>query len=603
MPRFDGSYPNFGLEYSPSVSVAKVAVPQAQSSFVGVPDGNLASLTSTGSRSLDPVGFVDLVGDLSGGVTATVAGGLFGTDPNHPMGFTCPDLILRSSGSGMRLTVQPSPGAGWWIEVQFLEGGNGYCARLESNSLKICRVDAGVSTVLKSTPVGATSSDVFSFVWDGNQRYQAFWGNVYVSEVDDSYSGLGSQMRVVSQGGKVSEFIGGVVKKADFDAVDAPYRNVFFTNILYYDGVDFPWVADSGTAFNAALQAVTGINTVPFVTLAYCKPSFLDGATPGVAPSKDALTDIVADWGQLVDDHPSLSHFIVWKDNQGFECGADGSSSFYDATPGCMLGDWDYPRYRDLFQATSEGLRSQSSGISVYGPNCHLSARGEGFDTLYGGVTVDSRDMGFLQFFLDDCFAATPLFTADGLAISGSFTSSEWELLIPYLKDLCAPLPLIVTSPDLPATPTQSNADDYVSVMNDFLDEGDVVFYNYGTDFFFHSPRLVFTEYDWTFTATLSLPSTMMNARLKVVGISDKVLRNGAVTIISDGATPYHFADELPVGNGFLQLGDLEAGVYSITVFGDKGQNGNAMLRIGIYSDNFDVLTLADTRFLGSPSE
>ena len=115
-----------------------------------------------------------------------------------------------------------------------------------------------------------------------------------------------------------------------------------------------------------------------------------------------------------------------------------------------------------------------------------------------------------------------------------------------------------------------------------------------------YSPKLVTDSYDWSFSATLVVPYQMKNAKLKVAAITDEILLNSWIRIVSDHATPYVLADELPSGNGSLLLGNLEEGTYSFTVSGDQGKSGTAMLRVGIYSDNFDVLTLADTKFLGS---
>ena len=57
-------------------------------------------------------------------------------------------------------------------------------------------------------------------------------------------------------------------------------------------------------------------------------------------------------------------------------------------------------------------------------------------------------------------------------------------------------------------------------------------------------------------------------------------------------------ADELPSGTGTLLLGHLEEGTYFITIFGIEAFSGTATLRIGNPTDNFDVLTLADTKLL-----
>jgi hypothetical protein len=134
---------------------------------------------------------------------------------------------------------------------------------------------------------------------------------------------------------------------------------------------------------------------------------------------------------------------------------------------------------------------------------------------------------------------------------------------------------------------------------NDDLDAGDILFGDF-TGLTFNSPRTTLTYYDWVFSATLNVPYEMKNAKLKVAAISDKILLNPGVRITNDAATSYVLADELPSGNGYLLLGNLQEGTYSISIFGDKGEAGTATLRIGIYSDNFDVLTLADTKFLGA---
>lgn len=600
MPRFDGSYPNLGLEYSPLPPLNKTAVPQVESVFADGSDGDMSGLSTTGGRSLDPSPYVDIKDDISGAVTATIVNGFFGSDPNNPMGFTCPNLTLRSGGSGMQASVQPGIGSGWWTEIRFTDGNDGYLVRLESGLLGLYRMDGGIATLLGSAGVGTTTEKVLSLTCDDGQKFKAYWGDEYITEIDDTYGVLGLSMSLVSKGGSVRSFIAGVTKGASFDTVDAPFRGAYFTNILYYDGVNFPWVADSSTVFDAGLLNVTGVNAIPFVTLAYCKPAFLTGdATPAGSPGTSFVDDVVSDWVELLDGNPTLSNFIVWKDNYGMRCGSDSDSSYFDGTPGCTLDHWDYPRYRNLYQQTYDGLIAANPTAMVYGPNCHLAARSEGYDSDYSGVMIDSRDMDFLESFISDATAATPITPTSGIAVSGSFTSTEWGLLIPYLKSLIDPLPLIITSPPSEATPTQTAADDYMEVMNDNLDEGDVAFYDY-SGFFFHSPRLTLGEYDWTFTATLVIPDTMVDARLKVVAIADKVLKNGAVSIVSDHATPYQLTEDLPIGNQYIALGDLPEATYSITIFGDKGENGNAMLRIGIYSDNYNTLTLADTRYLGS---
>jgi hypothetical protein len=236
----------------------------------------------------------------------------------------------------------------------------------------------------------------------------------------------------------------------------------------------------------------------------------------------------------------------------------------------------------------------------LYGPNIHLGARGEGYDDLFNGVSLDSRDIDFLELFLASSQAATPEFTFDGVAISGEFDSGEWPLVIQYLKSLVGSTPLVIMDGTGFGYTAQDGANDYLELMNDNLDSGDYAFVDLSgsTPPFFNSPQLSTSNYGWSFTGILTVPSEMIGAELRVASISEKILLNGSILIQNDSATPFYLASELPTGNGRLSLGNLEEGVYRISIYGDRGESGTAILRIGIYSDNFDTLTLASTKYL-----
>ncbi len=610
MPRFDGSYPSFGLEYDPDSEIGIAALPQVEADFTTVAwaNGNLDDgiKVTNGTRPLDPSFFTDI------GLTETtiyqngLVGGASGT-----AGFKFPNVVVRGSGSGFEVGLSPAPNAGsWTVDLRMLDGtDSGYIGRLSSTGvLSILLVVSGTETVLRTTTVNASSSSTFSFLWDGGSRYKASYNGVSTTEVDDTQSPLGHTMSITTNAVNISSVVAGVSLGVKGMSPTARDRNISYSDILFYDGVDFPWpvtvspvvAGTDTTVLPAAILDSTNLNLLPIVTLAYAPPEYMVGSSPAGAPDPADVGTLVDGWVQAIDENENLSHFIIWRDNHGLRCQSDSGSSAYDATPGCTGSDeWDFPRYLNLYQTAETALRESRVGCRVYGPNIKLQASGTGFDALYGGVTVDSRDMDFLELFLDEVNAATPTITCDGIALSGEFTDSEWEDLIPYLKTICSPYPLIITAPDQEATPSQANADSYLQVMDDNLDSGDLVLRGM-SGLFFTSPRLSFTEYDWSFSATLSLPHTMEDARLKVVSISDKVLLNGAVSITSDHATPYTLADELPTGSGFLSLGDLEEGTYSISVYGDKGEVGTGLLRLGIFSDNFETLTVADTKFLGA---
>lgn len=615
MPRLDGSYPSLGVEYVPSIDFDAQVLPQVECDFTAMSTvqalGGATPVTSNGSRGLDPSAFIDISAGLPSSSSAYVGlGTAYSLTSDEPCGFTCTGLVAHSGGAGIRVRYRPgnTQGVVEYIELRILDGsGNGYVARLQNdNTVAISLVSSGISVQLRSMSTPVTSENDFSFFWDGGSRFKASFGDSFIAEVDDTFDVRGFTLSVVLENAHITNFLAGASAGTSFEIV-APDREAIYGNILFWDGGQFPWPLEmapavagaSDSVFSAAHAKMTSMSLIPMVTLAFCPPEFVTDVGPGGAPDPADLATITSAWTDILETYPNLNDFIVWKDNHGMRCGIDSGSSSEWATPGCSGDEWDYPRYSELYQAAQTALSGAKPGVRVYGPNCHLAARSEGYDASYGGVMVDSRDMDFLQAFIDDLDAATPPFSAAGVALSGSFTSSEWEDLLPELKAMCGSRPLVITSPPADATPTQSNLDAYFVAGNDGLDFGDILFADF-TGFTFSSPRVVTTYYDWTFSATLNVPYQMKNAKLKVAAISDKILLNPGVRIVSDTATPYLLADELPSGNGYLLLGNLEEGTYSITVSGDKGEAGTATLRIGIYSDNFDVLTLADTKFLGA---
>lgn len=612
MPRFDGSYPTLGIEYDPSADFEDQLLPQVECDFGPFAPhvlGGATPLTTNGSRGSDPAVFMDLSDASPLGSVAYVSDGLLSNQTqDQPCIFSCIGLKVCSGGSGIQVKYRPQniQSLNEYIELRMLNNsGDGYLARLDKSTLSIRLVTSDIAITLKSVLLSATSEGDFSFMWDGGSRFRAAWGDSFIAEVDDTFNVSDFILSVKLNNAKISKFIAGVSAGSKTFDVDATQRDAGFGNVTFYENGKFPWPivgampiggADDAV-FLAAHTKMVAANLVPFVTLAYAPPEY---AAPGGAPDPTKAQNICYAWSDILTDYPNLNDFIVWKDNYGMRCGIDAGSSSYWATPGCTGDGWDYARYKDLYQKVYTTFTAKKPGVRLYGPNCHLSARGAGYDTLYGGVLVDSRDMNFLQMFINDIDAATPPFAAAGVAISGSFTPSEWEDLIPELKTMCGTHPLVITSPPPIATPTQADLDAFFVAGNNQLDSGDILFADF-TGFRFMSPRTPLRLYDWQFTATLVIHHQMRNAKLKVATISDKILLNPAIRIESSHATPYVLSDELPSGNGHLLLGHLEEGTYFITIFGDRGVSGTATLRIGIHSDNFDVLTLADTKLLGVP--
>ena len=604
MPRFDGSYPNLGIQTHPN-TLLKAAIPQVDCVFAdmgitGELAGSATPAASTGSLALDPSPFIDL------GDTPVYCDGTFA----HPFNstdlaaFTFTNLKVGTRGSGVVIHVTPEPGV-WEAALCILDADDGYIAKISSDGvLSISSVVNGSETVLKTTSVSISGESLFEFRWDGVGGLTTVCGNATLFVVDGTHNPVGFSLLTRFRNCKVRDFVGGVTDGATFDVI-ATERGLNFSETMVYDGDEFPWpdlgnlpvLGSDDTQFVSLLTEMQNQSLIPFCTLAFAPSEYVSNdATPSGAPE----LSIVDAWVDILSNYPTVNDFIVWKDNLGMLCGSDSGSSYYDATPGCTMGSWDYRRYAELFQAVDTTFRSVRPGVRLYGPNIHLGARGEGYDDLFNGVSLDSRDIDFLELFLASSQAATPEFTFDGVAISGEFDSGEWPLVIQYLKSLVGSTPLVIMDGTGFGYTAQDGANDYLELMNDNLDSGDYAFVDLSgsTPPFFNSPQLSTSNYGWSFTGILTVPSEMIGAELRVASISEKILLNGSILIQNDSATPFYLASELPTGNGRLSLGNLEEGVYRISIYGDRGESGTAILRIGIYSDNFDTLTLASTKYL-----
>lgn len=205
---------------------------------------------------------------------------------------------------------------------------------------------------------------------------------------------------------------------------------------LAYGNIEYDGVVDTGEY----VAAVRELGLTPVYT---CGP-FPDTATTfntsggAIDPSELAACAVV-----YLDDivENGIQHLIVWRDMFGMRSGEDEGSTperTADTT-------WDIPRYIDLYEAVFDEAKSRSPLIRVYGPNILFKARDEGYDEVYNGVTIDSRDVdGFIEF-LEATEGASPL-QVDGFAVAGDFPESEWGSFVEYILDLIPEnTPLIIS--------------------------------------------------------------------------------------------------------------------------------------------------------------
>jgi len=575
---------HMGKAFAPQVSWKKTNADAFPNS------GNLVSggYTTNGTRPMDPSLYTDLHSVLSGSVVARLDNKTFGVAGK--MGITWPNVVVQPLGSGISVEVGLL-GSGSVELHLWKDASTAYFARASQQKVDIVRKTTGVDTVISSFSITPSNTNSFRFLWDGISRFKAEWNSLSTVVTDATHSPLGSQIRLIADTVSVTAFDAGRTYGLNgFDEINPPALGVPNWQVLS----SFQPATPPPVDLQKSLTYAYNTSTSRFISL-----TTNNGAIPvssGGAPTSS--TTAANSWVTYAGMTPPFTDFLVWRDNVGLECGVDASSSYSWATPGCTLGSWDYARYRDLFLKAYTKFKTDKPGaFRLYGPNCVLAPKNDGHDVSCNGVMVAQKDLNFLNAFLSDLRAATPVFEAAGVAVSGDFTASQWVSLLPYLQTLVRPWPLIVTVKIGSATPTLESINEIAGVLDSGMMGSDVAFLPYEGFVFSPLANAMVDNYDWSFRAELSLPETMTNAQLKTVTITDNTLKNASVVVVGEDVV-YNKVAALPSVRGFMSLGDLSPGTYSITIYGDKGVPGMAELRIGIYSDSNDPLSLVDSRVL-----
>jgi len=360
----------------------------------------------------------------------------------------------------------------------------------------------------------------------------------------------------------------------DFLTEDATTSYVFDGNdkLRYfnvYTGTDF-------SEAEASIALLEDYNLVPMVTWAYA-PDGMDSSGGAIANAD--LEDAVELLTEFTLEN-NIRHIVIWDDMFGLRCNSDADSSYYDLTPGCAGSSWDMVRYLEFYQTAYDAIQEALPNAAVYGPNVHLKARSEGFDTAYNGVLIDSRDMDALEEFIDGLLAATPTISAAGVAFSGDFTAEEWEAVIEYVQSLVTEdIRLVVTrfEDSQNATPNLSAISEAIVEP---LTDNDIVFWFADSD---NEPFVYPYEQDntvrWSFEAILRVSTGgIEDAALRTLTLSENLGSDIEVTI--SGQDDFEFT--LPPVGQIEQLGDLEEGTYNIQISGIPTNAGAATLRFSV---------------------
>lgn len=324
--------------------------------------------------------------------------------------------------------------------------------------------------------------------------------------------------------------------------------NQFVNFMLYGNGVD--WFEDdsSSTLINTYLNIFES-GKEPILTFGLAPAAYQDSGDAG--PDTSDPSAFIDKLIEVLDEY-SISRVIVWKD---FE----------------EIG-YDIDRYVDFFDLVYTAVKDLNEGIQVYGPNVNLAARSAGYDTSYNGVTVDSRDIGLLTDFIANAAAY------DGIAISGSFSDSDWADLIDYLKDTEGIDDEFLVS--LRAATTGAPTE-----LNESLDETDIALWPSGT--VFEKP------YDddfgsWTMSGELNLRTRVEDIYISPESMSAPLgdsflfqIYSGASLIFS--RTIYAYEDEVLIGD----LGSVGSVTeFTFTASGVPARAGTGELKLKFSADS-----------------
>jgi hypothetical protein len=250
--------------------------------------------------------------------------------------------------------------------------------------------------------------------------------------------------------------------------------------------------------------------------------------------------------------------------------------------------------YIELFNEIQQNV---SGPYRLYGPNIDISARDEDYDVTYNTVLMDSRYVTYLQDFINSINSATPTFNPSGLVFSGDFSAEDWQNVISYIRNTLLFNGEIIVS-NIDPNPSYDSNLSYKqksqSVINE-LGPADKVFLT--EDYIFTGSFENLTA-EWAFIGSLKLISQANNVIFNIVNYSESILQDGYIEIISeDTATPYTYSSDFPISGSLIKLGNLEAGTYSVKIFGTVGEDGEASMNLKFEFDNFNDVSLTSKKY------
>lgn len=207
------------------------------------------------------------------------------------------------------------------------------------------------------------------------------------------------------------------------------------------------------------------------ISVSFSSAVWLFSSSNVALPEPNSIADFASEVAQI---SSNFSEVIFWKDS-GLTSGAyDSQNEFED--------------YISVFEAITSDSFWNPLTTELHGPNVHLKARGDIYDTTYFtsdaspySFTVDSRDMDFLMDFIEAGQAATPTVGYSSIAFSAEFeTAEEWIGLLRYVKEALNTGVRIIISTIFNDNVKTVNVKEIVDTFNEELTGFDVAFVSSG---------------------------------------------------------------------------------------------------------------------------
>lgn len=318
------------------------------------------------------------------------------------------------------------------------------------------------------------------------------------------------------------------------------------------NGISWPFPTnggDSGASLNEAISAAQTYGRRIILTAS---------SLPVALQDEDGFPSSVLDYASavasVVNQH-QIGAVLVWDDLIGV--------------------DYDLEKYGELYEAITSAVSVFSWPVNVFGPNLTLAERGDGYDEDYNGVTVDSRDMEFLEEFVST-------YDPDGVAIKGDFSDADWTALLSHLKSLYPKSFVVSSTSDLGA-----------DGMNEALSFADLALWPSSEEL----PSLSSSsDSSWEFTGTIIANDTLPSFRVTTERASDILgvdtfieIYNGSTLIVNKRLGLVN--ETVPLGN----LGSSSAPiVYTYKIKGLASATGNGRLKLLFSANTIESVVVED---------